>query len=45
MEGTGGADLRAMLASNAALGRKLDALDKSIAAVDTDTQQIKYELA
>jgi hypothetical protein len=31
--------LRAMLASNAALARKLEALEKSVAALDTDTRQ------
>ena len=30
--------LRAMLASNAALARKLDALEKSVAALDNDTR-------
>jgi hypothetical protein len=30
--------LRAMLASNAALARKLEALEKSVAALDTDTR-------
>jgi hypothetical protein len=31
--------LRAMLASNATLARKLDALERSVAALDCDTRQ------